>query len=51
MIKDKLQEVIAKNRRSVPLSLIAKCSEKYLHAWYNEGRWDFESNGEAFVLS
>ena len=51
MIKYKLQEIIAKNRRSVPLRLIAKCSEKYLHAWYNEARWDFESNGEAFVLS
>jgi FkbM family methyltransferase len=23
----------------------------YLRAWYNEARWDFESNGEAFVLS
>jgi FkbM family methyltransferase len=51
MIKDKLQEIIAKNRRSVPLRLMAKYSEKYLHAWYNEARWDFESNGEAFVLS
>jgi FkbM family methyltransferase len=51
VIKNKLQEVIAKNRRSAPLSLIAKYSEKYLHAWYNEARWDFASNGEAFVLS
>jgi len=51
MIKDKLQEIIAKNRRAVPLRLIATCSEKYLHAWYNEARWGFESNGEAFVLS
>jgi FkbM family methyltransferase len=51
MIKDKLQRVIAENRRSAPLRLIAKCSEKYLHAWYNEARWDFGSNGESFVLS
>lgn len=51
MIKDKLQEIIAKHRRSVPLRLVAKCSEKYLRAWYNEARWDFKSNGEAFVLS
>lgn len=51
MIKLKLQEIIAKNRRSIPLRLIAKCSEMYLRAWYNEGRWDFENNGEAFVLS
>jgi FkbM family methyltransferase len=51
MIKDKVQEIIAKNRRSASLRLIAKCSEKYLHAWYNEARWDFASNGEAFVLS
>ena len=51
VIKTKLLQIIAENRRSVPLRLIAKCSEKYLHGWYNEGRWDFESNGEAFVLS
>lgn len=51
MIKDKLQEIIAKNRQLLPLRLIAKGSEKYLHAWYNEARWDFRSNGEAFVLS
>jgi FkbM family methyltransferase len=51
MIRHKVQEVIVKNRRSIPLRLIAKFSEKYLHAWYNEGRWDFETNGEAFVLS
>jgi FkbM family methyltransferase len=51
MIKDKLQEIIAKNRRAAPLRLIATCSEKYLHAWYNEARWDFETNGEALVLS
>jgi FkbM family methyltransferase len=51
MIKDRLQAAIAKNRRSAPLRLIAKCSEKYLHAWYNEARWDFTNNGEAFVLS
>ena len=51
MIKLKLQELIAKNRRLVPLRLIAQCSEMYLRAWYNEARWDFENNGEAFVLS
>lgn len=51
MLKLRLQQVIAENRRSLPLRLIAKCSEKYLHAWYNEARWDFSSNGEAFVLS
>lgn len=51
MIKHKLQEIIAKNRRSAPLRLIAKSSEKYLHAWYNEARWDFRTNGEAFVLA
>lgn len=51
MVKEKLQEIIAKNRRSAPLRLIATCSEKYLKAWYNESRWDFNSNGEALVLS
>jgi FkbM family methyltransferase len=51
MIKLKVQELIVKNRRSVPLRLIAKYSEMYLRAWYNEARWAFESNGEAFVLS
>jgi FkbM family methyltransferase len=51
MIKLKLQEIIANNRRSAPLRLAAKCSEMYLRAWYNEARWDFRNNGEAFVLS
>lgn len=51
MIKLKLQEIIVKNRRSIPLRLIAKYSEMYLRSWYNEARWDFETNGEAFVLS
>lgn len=51
MIKLKLQEMIVKNRRSIPLRLIAKYSEMYLRSWYNEARWDFETNGEAFVLS
>jgi len=51
MIKYKVQEIIASNRRRFPLSLMAKLSEKYLKAWYNEARWDFKSNGEAFVLS
>lgn len=51
VFKDRLQEIVAKNRRSMPLNLIAKCSEKYLRAWYNENRWEFSTNGEAFVLS
>lgn len=51
MIKDKLQEIVAKNRRSMSLNMLAKCSEKYLRAWYNESRWDFGTNGEAFILS
>jgi FkbM family methyltransferase len=51
MVKDKLQEIIAKNRRSAPLRLVAAFSEKYLKAWYNEARWDFETNGEALVLA
>lgn len=51
MVKLKLQEIIAKNRRMAPFRLVAACSEKYLRAWYNEARWDFASNGEAFVLS
>jgi FkbM family methyltransferase len=51
VIKNNLQRIIAKNRRSVPLRLAAKYSEMYLRAWYNQGCWDFENNGEAFVLS
>lgn len=48
---DRIQYIIAKNRRMLPLRLIAMVSEKYLRAWYNEARWGFETNGEAFVLS
>ena len=33
MIKAKLLQIIAENRRSVPARLIAKCSDKYLHGW------------------
>jgi FkbM family methyltransferase len=51
MNKETLQYVIAKNRRSLPLRLIAGCSEKYLRAWYNQNRWGFTNNGEAFVLA
>ena len=51
MILARLRQVIRENRRSVPLRLIGEACEKYLHAWYNEDWWDFESNGEAFVLS
>lgn len=51
MVKDKLQYIIAKNHRTSLFRLIAAGSEKYLSAWYNENRWGFETNGEAFVLS
>ena len=51
VIAAKLRQIIRENRRSAPLRLIAKACEKYLRAWYNEGWWEFESNGEAFVLS
>lgn len=50
-LKLQLQGMITKNRRALPLRLIAACSESYLRAWYNEARWQFENNGEAFVLS
>jgi FkbM family methyltransferase len=51
MSKETLQYIIAKNRRSIPLRLIAGFSQKYLRAWYNENRWGFANNGEAFVLA
>jgi FkbM family methyltransferase len=47
----KLRQIIREHRRSVPLRLIAMSCEKYLRVWYNEDFWEFESNGEAFVLS
>lgn len=51
MVNETLQYIIAKNRRSLPLRLIAGWSERYLRAWYNENRWGLENNGEAFVLA
>lgn len=48
---DKLQYIVAKNRRALLLRLIAAGSERYLRAWYNQARWGFKTNGEAFVLS
>jgi FkbM family methyltransferase len=51
MMNESVQYVIVKHRRSAPLRLIARFSERYLRAWYNENRWTFTNNGESFVLT
>jgi FkbM family methyltransferase len=50
MMLEGLRGTIRRNRRRFPFSLVAAACEKYLRAWHNEGYYDFERNGEAFVL-
>ncbi len=44
------RQFIRENRRSAIIRLIASSSEKFLRAWYNEGFYEFKSNGEAYAL-
>lgn len=48
--KSQLRQFIRDTRRSTLSRVAASAAEKYLRAWYNEDFYDFESNGEAFVL-
>lgn len=45
-----LRQSIRQNRRAAPLRFLASVCEKYLRAYYNEGFYEFESNGESFAL-
>jgi FkbM family methyltransferase len=45
-----LRQIIRSHRRNPFLKSIAEGCEKFLRAWYNEGFWEHQRNGEAFVL-
>lgn len=45
-----LRQSIRQNRRAAPLRFLASICEKYLRAFYNEGFYEFDSNGESFAL-
>src|SRR5688500_15069943 len=49
-MKHKLDGLIAARRRAAPARLLARLAERYLRAWYNQGRWDMATNGESAVL-
>lgn len=41
---------IRRNRRNAAMRALASGCEKYLRAYFNEGFWIFEENGEGFVM-
>lgn len=45
-----LRQAIRAGRRSGPVRLMATMAAKFLRAYYNEGFYTFEQNGEAFAL-
>ena len=50
-MKKKVRQLIRDHRRASLLSIVVSVAEKYLRAWYNEDFYDFQRNGESFVLS
>lgn len=44
------RQFIRQRRRAAPLKLLATLSEKYLRAWYNDGFFVFDRNGESFAI-
>jgi FkbM family methyltransferase len=45
------RQIIRENRRALPFRWAGAAAEKYLHAYYNEGFYEFEKNGETFAVS
>ena len=45
-----LRQFIRENRRLGPLAWAGAAAEKYLHAYYNEGFYEFRLNGELFAV-
>jgi hypothetical protein len=45
-----LLQLTRDHRRNAAFRLVAGGCERYLRAWHNESFFDFEKNGEAFVL-
>lgn len=50
MISRQIRQAIRDNRRSPFVRSIASGCEKFLRAWHNDGFFEFQSNGERFVL-
>ena len=46
-----LRQSIRNNRRGAVSRGMASASEKFLRAWYNEGYYAFDKNGERFAVS
>lgn len=49
-MKQDLQTFIARRSSTSALSFLARAAEGYLRAWWNEGNWDMQNNGEELVL-
>jgi len=50
LFEDSLRALIRERRRSWLFRSAAHCARRYLNAWYNTGFFDFDRNGERFVL-
>lgn len=50
-VRQAIIQMIRERRRSAPFRFAAAACEKYLRAWYNENFWEFDRNGEAFVMA
>jgi FkbM family methyltransferase len=48
---DSVRHFICNNRRSVAIKLLADMSEKFLRAYHNDSFFEFERNGESFVMN
>lgn len=49
-LENRMRALIRDNRRSRWARTAAKSAERFLNAWHNTGFYDFDRNGEAFVL-
>lgn len=45
-----LRRQIRNHHRTPPVRIAARAAERFLNAWYNTGHFDFDRNGEAFLL-
>ena len=46
-----MRQYIRDKRRAKHVDLMARASEKFLRAYYNENFWEFSNNGERFALT
>lgn len=50
LLEEYVRTAIRTSRRSPPARLAARLAERYLNAWHNTGFFDFDRNGEAYLL-